>query len=109
MGSGDDSNAAINFNQTETLVKPDIVYFSARPSKCLCNYGNRIGQLVFPDDVRKFNVTISIPVNYPLDFYYLMDLSGSMRNDLETIQELSSDISQCDIAGVYVLLCDCFS
>ena len=50
-------------------------------------------------------MTISIPVNYPLDFYYLMDLSGSMSDDLATIQELSSDISQCDIAGVYSILC----
>ena len=46
------------------------------------------------DEVHVFDITISIPLNYPLDFYYMTDLSLSMQNDLETIQNLSPQISQ---------------
>jgi len=46
------------------------------------------------DEVHPFIVNIHIPLNYPLDFYYLMDFSCSMANDLETIQMLSEDIGK---------------
>ncbi|XP_065896457.1 integrin beta-1-like [Dysidea avara] len=45
-----------------------------------------------PNKVNSFIINIHIPLNYPLDFYYLMDFSCSMANDLETIQGLSTDI-----------------
>ncbi|XP_065906037.1 integrin beta-3-like [Dysidea avara] len=45
-----------------------------------------------PREVYSFMVNIHVPLNYPLDFYYLMDFSCSMDNDLETIQGLSTDI-----------------
>ena len=70
----------------------------------MSNSCNCIEQLVLPDDVRKFNVTISIPENYPLDFYYLMDLSNSMGDDLQTIQDLSPSISQCEVARVHIIM-----
>lgn len=75
VGSGDINNTTTNVNEPETLVNPDIVFLETRAN-----------------DVHLFNVTISIPFNYPLDFYYLMDLSGSMADDLTTIQTLSPDI-----------------
>lgn len=33
--------------------------------------------------------TITEPKIYPVDFYYLMDVSYSMRDDLENVQQLS--------------------
>lgn len=56
------------------------------------------------DEVQVFNVTITIPFNYPLDFYYLMDLSGTMEDDLETIQDLSPEISQCLLYCTYIII-----
>ena len=47
------------------------------------------------DEVQVFDVNITIPFNYPLDFYYLMDLSVTMSDDLSTIQNLSPEISRC--------------
>ena len=56
------------------------------------------------DEVQVFNVTITIPVDYPLDFYYLMDLSDSMSDDLETIQNLSPQISRCKFYCTYIII-----
>ena len=42
------------------------------------------------------NVTVKTPVNFPVDLYYLMDLSLSMKDDKEQIEDLG------DILGSYV-------
>ena len=36
-----------------------------------------------------FSVSLKAAENFPLDFYMLMDLSGSLRDDLETVKELA--------------------
>ena len=33
-------------------------------------------------------IKVQIPINFPIDLYYLMDLSKSMLDDLEQIQGL---------------------
>ena len=38
------------------------------------------------DDPKVINITFRRVVDYPLDLYYVMDLSNSMRDDLETLQ-----------------------
>ncbi|XP_063789722.1 integrin beta-6 isoform X1 [Pseudophryne corroboree] len=47
-----------------------------------------------PGDEVTFQVNIRQSEDYPVDLYYLMDLSGSMNDDLKTIQELGSTLSK---------------
>jgi hypothetical protein len=39
-----------------------------------------------------FNVSFKRAEGYPIDLYYLMDLSFSMKDDLDTIKNLGQDI-----------------
>ena len=77
----------------DTIVDLERVAIRTRPSKC-----SVVSMLLLShsltDKVNSFIINIHIPLNYPLDFYYLMDFSCSMANDLETIQGLSTDISK---------------
>ena len=41
----------------------------------------------------KFNVTFRKVTDYPVDLYYLMDLSYSMRDDLEMLQNLGLQLA----------------
>lgn len=41
---------------------------------------------------QKVNVTFRRVLDYPLDLYYVMDLSYSMRDDLQTLQVIGSFI-----------------
>ena len=46
-----------------------------------------------PGESVTFNATVKPALNFPLDLYYLMDLSYSMRDDLANLKRLSSDIA----------------
>ncbi len=39
-----------------------------------------------------FNLSIQPAANYPLDLYLLMDLSYSMRDDLDNLKQLGNQI-----------------
>lgn len=41
-----------------------------------------------------FQVKIQHTEDYPVDIYYLMDLSASMADDLQTIKDLGSSLSK---------------
>ncbi|KAG8432378.1 hypothetical protein GDO86_016858 [Hymenochirus boettgeri] len=41
-----------------------------------------------------FQINVRQTENYPVDLYYLMDLSASMEDDLKTIKELGSSLSR---------------
>lgn len=41
---------------------------------------------------QRFTVRFKRAEGYPLDLYYLMDLSYSMKDDLENIKRLGSDL-----------------
>lgn len=43
---------------------------------------------------QSFNVSIRAAENFPLDLYMLVDLSGSLSDDLETIKGIASDIGK---------------
>ena len=63
----------------------------------------------FSGEPQSFRVQVNSSANYPLDFYILMDLSGSMVNDLATLQSLSNLIGMLLIVFslllVHVLSC----
>ena len=41
-----------------------------------------------------FNVSINPAENYPLDLYFLMDLSSSLQDDLVTLRNISTQLSK---------------
>ncbi|CAH2302790.1 integrin beta-3 isoform X1 [Pelobates cultripes] len=47
-----------------------------------------------PDDPQVFTVNVRQVDDYPLDIYYLMDLSYSMKDDLVKIQNLGTSLSE---------------
>ena len=46
-----------------------------------------------PGEALNFNATVKPAPNFPLDLYYLMDLSYSMRDDLDNLRRLSTEIA----------------
>lgn len=49
--------------------------------------------IVFTDQVEKLSFAYSRAQDYPVDLYYLMDLSRSMKNDKEKLSTLGSLLS----------------
>ena len=47
----------------------------------------------------KFNITYRKVSDYPVDLYYVMDLSNSMKDDLATLQALGTKLAS-DISNV---------
>ncbi|XP_021366395.1 integrin beta-PS-like isoform X1 [Mizuhopecten yessoensis] len=46
-----------------------------------------------PNDPQKFKLTFRLAEDYPVDLYYLMDLSHSMKDDKERLALLGTDIA----------------
>ncbi|POI20635.1 hypothetical protein CIB84_015619, partial [Bambusicola thoracicus] len=46
-----------------------------------------------PDDSQMFRVQVRQVEDYPVDIYYLMDLSNSMKDDLKNIQNLGTKLA----------------
>ena len=42
-------------------------------------------------------------MNYPLDVYYLMDFSYSMKGDLDELKLLTEEISKCFFSWLILL------
>lgn len=62
--------------------------------------------MLFPSgEPQQFCVVVNSSANYPLDLYILMDLSGSMENDLATIQSLSNRLGRKHINKLCNSLC----
>ncbi|XP_029912834.1 integrin beta-3a [Myripristis murdjan] len=47
-----------------------------------------------PDDAKRFTVTVKQVEDYPVDLYYLMDLSFSMGDDLARLYHLGNELAQ---------------
>ncbi|XP_064421547.1 integrin beta-3 isoform X2 [Latimeria chalumnae] len=47
-----------------------------------------------PDDSRVFTIQVRQVEDYPVDIYYLMDLSYSMQDDLRNIQNLGTNLAK---------------
>ncbi|XP_053263922.1 integrin beta-6 [Podarcis raffonei] len=50
--------------------------------------------LLRPGNEETIQINVRQTEDYPVDLYYLMDLSASMHDDLETIKELGSSLSK---------------
>ena len=48
----------------------------------------------FSDDPQSFELTFRLAENYPVDLYYLMDLSNSMADDKEKLASLGVKIGE---------------
>ena len=46
----------------------------------------------FKGEQVSFNVSVMTSRNYPVDFYFLMDLSSSLRDDVETLKNTTKNI-----------------
>ena len=55
---------------------------------------------MLPDKPYKFNMTFRQAENYPVDLYYVMDLSFSMGDDKSKLAELG------DLLGKYMVILD---
>nr|XP_033774857.1 integrin beta-3 [Geotrypetes seraphini] len=47
-----------------------------------------------PDDAKTFSIQVRQVEDYPVDIYYLMDLSHSMKDDLQKIQTLGTNLTE---------------
>ncbi|XP_074553579.1 integrin beta-3a [Halichoeres trimaculatus] len=47
-----------------------------------------------PGDAKRFTVSVKQVEDYPVDLYYLMDLSFSMKDDLARLRTLGSDLAK---------------
>lgn len=50
--------------------------------------------LLSSDDPKRFTVTIRQAADYPVDLYYLMDLSFSMNDDLANLRSLGNGLAK---------------
>uniref|UniRef100_A0A3B4VME1 Integrin beta n=1 Tax=Seriola dumerili TaxID=41447 RepID=A0A3B4VME1_SERDU len=53
----------------------------------------RLHMVLRPGDTKRFTVTVKQVEDYPVDLYYLMDLSFSMKDDLARLQTLGSELA----------------
>ncbi|XP_062874622.1 integrin beta-3a [Trichomycterus rosablanca] len=53
----------------------------------------RIRLTLRPDDSKRFTVTVRQVADYPVDLYYLMDLSYSMKDDLVNLRSLGNELA----------------
>ena len=47
---------------------------------------------LFLEEPLTFTISVKPAKDYPVDLYYLMDLSATMRDDLDQIKKLGSQI-----------------
>ena len=57
---------------------------------------NQLANQLFavPDTPETFTMTFRLAENYPVDLYYLMDLSNSMKDDKENLATLGNKIGE---------------
>lgn len=46
-----------------------------------------------PGQTKTFNISVRTPENYPVDVYMLMDMSYSMRDNLQSVERLGNDLA----------------
>uniref|UniRef100_A0A672JH55 Integrin beta n=1 Tax=Salarias fasciatus TaxID=181472 RepID=A0A672JH55_SALFA len=74
------SNKAAGSTQDITQIKPQRLHITLRP-------GER-------DDAKRFTVKVRQVEDYPVDLYYLMDLSYSMNDDLVRLRTLGKSLAE---------------
>ena len=68
---------------------PPIVWL---PLRLFLTFVSLFTVICIPDDPKKFTVNFRLAKNYPVDLYYLMDLSYSMRDDKVKLATLGVNI-----------------
>lgn len=53
----------------------------------------KLTSFCLPDDSKIFSLQVRQVEDYPVDIYYLMDLSFSMKDDLSSIQTLGTKLA----------------
>ena len=76
---------------TQTVLKNEEVTDTVQVQPQEVNLKLRVGQPA------KFNLKVRSALDYPVDLYYLMDLSNSMKDDLKNLTKLALDIA--DVIG----------
>ncbi|XP_066493552.1 integrin beta-2 [Tiliqua scincoides] len=67
---------------------------SGQPSENKQMHPSKVTLRLRPDQPATFNVTFRRGEDYPIDLYYLMDLSYSMKDDLQNVKKLGADLLQ---------------
>lgn len=71
----------------------------------MSNSINRISLLSFSsftsDEKVEIPLKFRLAKDYPVDLYYLMDLSQSMRDDKEKVANLGISLGGCEAANLY--------
>ena len=49
---------------------------------------------IFADEIVRENITFRFAKDYPVDLYYLLDLSYTMRDDKLNVANLGKDLGQ---------------
>lgn len=50
--------------------------------------------IFLPGDAKRFTVSLKQVEDYPVDLYYLMDLSYSMKDDLSRLETLGNKLAE---------------
>uniref|UniRef100_A0A8C6USI6 Integrin beta n=1 Tax=Neogobius melanostomus TaxID=47308 RepID=A0A8C6USI6_9GOBI len=77
---------------TQTL-QDDPLSGKASGSKVTQIRPQRLHMVLRPGDKRRFTVSVKQVEDYPVDLYYLMDLSYSMKDDLAKLVTLGNDLA----------------
>uniref|UniRef100_A0A7N8XYW3 Integrin beta n=1 Tax=Mastacembelus armatus TaxID=205130 RepID=A0A7N8XYW3_9TELE len=70
------SDKALGTAETVTQIKPQKIRMTLRPG-----------------DTKRFTVSVKQVEDYPVDLYYLMDLSFSMKDDLDRLYSLGNELA----------------
>ena len=66
-------------------------------------YPRLVNTLVRIGDSVDVPFTVTEPKKYPAELYYLMDVSYSMKNDMEKMKKLGGEIAQKEIVLLFFL------
>lgn len=63
---------------------------------CVCTYPELL-HVAFTSalgDPLTLNFTVKLAPTFPLDVYFIMDFSGTMRNDLQSLSDISGSVGK---------------
>ncbi|KAG8452692.1 hypothetical protein GDO86_004468 [Hymenochirus boettgeri] len=91
---GCDKDHIINPHGSIHILQGEALSESANQEKVIQLYPQVINVKLRPGEQKTFQVQFKRAEGYPIDLYYLMDLSYSMKDDLENVKKLGSDIQR---------------
>ncbi|XP_053552426.1 integrin beta-7-like [Bombina bombina] len=91
---GCDDEYVINPKGSVRILKNKPLSDSAEEETVIQLTPQRVHLKLRPGQETKFHVKFKRAEGYPIDLYYLMDLSYSMKDDLENVKKLGNDIQK---------------